>query len=277
MHYLAFHFDIEPLQTGREILVYELGEVGFDSFVETENGLDAFIPEDQYHQGTVEEILPQYAEVFKAVFTIERIEQKNWNAEWESNFHPIEVNDQCLIRAPFHEPQDAYAFQLVIRPQMSFGTGHHKTTWLMARRMFALELKGKSVLDMGCGTGVLAILASKMGASPVTAIDIDEWSYLNTIENAELNNTSPIIVEKGDAALLAGRHFQVILANINRNVLIADMPSYVRSLSAGGTILFSGIFVTDEPLIRSTAEGLGLIFEGMEEKNNWVVLQFKKN
>jgi ribosomal protein L11 methyltransferase len=254
-----------------------LGEVGFDSFVETENGLDAFIPEDQYHQGTVEEILPQYAEAFKAVFTIERIEQKNWNAEWESNFHPIEVNDQCLIRAPFHEPQDAYAFQLVIRPQMSFGTGHHETTWLMARRMFALELKGKSVLDMGCGTGVLAILASKMGASPVTAIDIDEWSYLNTIENAELNNTSPIIVEKGDAALLAGRHFQVILANINRNVLIADMPSYVRSLSAGGTILFSGIFVTDEPLIRSTAEGLGLIFEGMEEKNNWVVLQFKKN
>jgi ribosomal protein L11 methyltransferase len=277
MHYLAFHFDIEPLQTGREILVYELGEVGFDSFVETENGLDAFIPEDQYHQGTVEEILPQYAEAFKAVFTIERIEQKNWNAEWESNFHPIEVNDQCLIRAPFHEPQDAYAFQLVIRPQMSFGTGHHETTWLMARRMFALELKGKSVLDMGCGTGVLAILASKMGASPVTAIDNDEWSYLNTIENAELNNTSPIIVEKGDAALLAGRHFQVILANINRNVLIADMPSYVRSLSAGGTILFSGIFVTDEPLIRSTAEGLGLIFEGMEEKNNWVVLQFKKN
>ncbi len=277
MHYLAFHFDIEPLQTGREILVYELGEVGFDSFVETENGLDAFIPEDQYHQGMVEEILPQYAEAFKADFTIERIEQKNWNAEWESNFHPIEVNDQCLIRAPFHEPQDAYAFQLVIRPQMSFGTGHHETTWLMARRMFALELNGKSVLDMGCGTGVLAILASKMGASPVTAIDIDEWSYLNTIENAELNNTSPIIVEKGDAALLAGRHFQVILANINRNVLIADMPSYVRSLSAGGTILFSGIFVTDEPLIRSTAEGLGLIFEGMEEKNNWVVLQFKKN
>lgn len=277
MHYLAYHFSIDPLLTGRDILVYELGEAGFDSFVETDNGLDAFIPEDQYRNGAVEEILAQYAEVLNASFTIERIEQKNWNAEWESNFHPIEVNAQCLIRAPFHEAQDTYAYQLVIRPQMSFGTGHHETTWLMAGRMFGLDLKGKSVLDMGCGTGVLAILAKKLEADAVTAIDIDEWSYLNTIENAELNNTTAIIVEKGDAALLAGRHFQVILANINRNVLIADMPSYVRSLSAGGTILFSGIFVTDVPLIRSTAEGLGLIFEGMEEKNNWVVLQFKKN
>lgn len=277
MEYVAAHFDLEELLPFREILLYELGELGFESFEEHEEGLSAYIPSDHFNKQALDEMLVPYADQFKWELSFETIPQQNWNAQWESNFHPIVVNEKCSIRAPFHPSFPNTEIELIIRPQMSFGTGHHETTWLMSRRIFGLELKNKSLLDMGCGTGVLAILAAKLGAGPITAIDIDEWSYENTLENNQLNNISGMIVEKGDASLLAGRSFQVILANINRNVLLADMGTYATCLQAGGRILFSGFFVSDVETIRQAAEKQGLIFEGQDEKNNWVVLEFKKS
>lgn len=277
MSYTALHLRLEPVLPAREILLYELGEIGFESFEEKVDGLSAYILSGDFNEALVRDLKERYADSFQMHFSFEEIEQRNWNAEWESGFQPIIVNETCRIRAPFHEADKNFPIELIIQPQMSFGTGHHETTWLMARRMFGLDLQGKKVLDMGCGTGVLAILADKLGAAEVTAIDIDEWSYENTLENIQLNNTRPVIVEKGGAALLEGCSFHVILANINRNVLLADMPEYVRTLLPGGRILFSGFFVSDVDSIRQSAEGLGLIFEGRDEKNNWVVLEFKKS
>lgn len=277
MNYIEVNIQPEPLLPAREILLYELGEIGYESFEENEKGLLAYILSDQFSESALTEIAERYSDAFSMPFSFTEVEQRNWNAEWESGFQPIVVNAQCRIRAPFHSSDPDFEIELIIQPQMSFGTGHHETTWLMAGRMFELDLKDKQVLDMGCGTGVLAILAKKRGAGEVTAIDIDEWSYHNTLENIALNNSNPVIVEKGGASLLAGRSFHVILANINRNVLLADMPVYVQSLLPQGRILLSGFFVSDVDSIRTAAESLGLIFEGKAEKNNWVVLEFKKS
>ncbi len=276
MNYLRYSFTVQPLLPGRDILIYELGELGFDSFEETPEGLHAYIPEPAPDTKQIEALAEQYKEAFTFSYTTEAIAERNWNAEWEAHFQPIEVSSECIICAPFHTLDKPYRLRLLIQPQMSFGTGHHETTWLMARKMLDIPLSGKTVLDMGCGTGILAILARKLGAAATTAIDIDEWSYRNTLENIELNDTSGILVEKGDAQLLPGRSFQVILANINRNVLLADLPVYAEALETEGILLLSGIFTTDIPLITEKAQSLGLSLAGQHEKNNWALLGFKK-
>jgi ribosomal protein L11 methyltransferase len=275
--YTEVDLQIEPLLPGREILIYELGEIGAESFEEQSGGLLAWFPFGVFNEDELKKLIAGYSNQFTVNYSSRSIKQENWNAEWESGFQPIIVNEQCRIRAPFHEEDTNYEHEILIRPQMSFGTGHHATTWLMARRLFALDLTKRSVLDMGCGTGVLAFLAKMLGAGDVTAIDIDEWSYLNTIENMELNRMQGILVEKGDSSLLAGRSFQVILANINRNVLLADLPVFTKALEAGGKLLLSGFFTSDVPVLREAAEKTGLVFEEMEEKDTWVVLQFKKD
>lgn len=276
MNYIKVSFQLDPLLPAREILYAELGELPFESFEETEKGMDAYIQapdfKDEMIQGLIIQGLPDQTVEIKS----EVIEQKNWNAVWESNFEQIVVNEKCIIRAPFHEKSDV-DFDIIISPQMSFGTGHHETTFLISNELFELDLFNKSLLDMGCGTGVLAIIASKLKANPIEAIDIEEWAYENTIDNNKLNTVENMSVLHGDASLLAEKKFDVILANINRNILLNDMSIYSSCLNKEGLILFSGFYETDVPSIKEAAEENGLIFVKKEVKNNWTMAQFKKS
>ncbi len=273
MNYIGYHFEIEPLQPGSDILIAELGEEGFESFVETEKGISAFIQKKDWHEDILKNIQILSSGEFQITFAYEEIEQVNWNTEWEKNFEPIRVNDLVSVRAPFHEKTDL-PYDIVIEPKMSFGTGHHETTHLMIQQLLAVDLKNKTVLDMGSGTGILAIMAELRGAKSVDAIDIDDWCYENALENAARNSCTKIHVFKGDAALLAEKNYDVIIANINRNVLINDLPVYYKCLNKGGVLLLSGFYREDIPFIKKAATGLGLKESDLLEKNNWISLKF---
>ena len=275
MNYIKVSFQLAPILPAREILYVELGDLPFESFEETAYGLDAYIQAPDFKPEMIEGLIIEGLPDQSVKIAVEEIEQQNWNAVWESNFEPIVVNDKCVIRAPFHEAPTV-PFDIIISPQMSFGTGHHETTFLISNELFELPLNNKSVLDMGCGTGVLAIIAHKLGANPVEAIDIEEWAYENTLDNNKLNKVEGMTVLHGDAALLEGKKFEVILANINRNILLNDMATYAACLTEGGLILFSGFYETDVPSIREAAEENGLVFVKKEVKNNWTMAQFKK-
>jgi len=275
MDYIKVSFELEPLLPAREILYAELGEMPFESFEETEKGLEAYIPAPDFKEDMLEELIIKTLPNQQVNISKENIAQQNWNAVWESNFEEIVVNENCVIRAPFHHPAKV-KYDIVISPQMSFGTGHHETTFLIANELFHLDLKNKSLLDMGCGTGVLAIIAHKLGANPIEAIDIEEWAYENTKDNNKLNNIDDMVVLHGDAELLKGKSFDIILANINRNILLNDMATYTGSLNKGGTILFSGFYETDIPSIKESAEKNGLTFVKYEVKNNWTMAKFQK-
>ena len=272
--YIAYHFKVIPAQPGSDILISQLGDVGFDSFVENETGFDAYITEDLEPSVNLNEF--EFTD-FSFSFEKERIEQTNWNAEWEKNFEPVLVDDLLVIRAPFHEPNKKVKHEIVIMPKMSFGTGHHDTTWLMCKQIFDLELKDKSVLDMGCGTGVLAILAKKLGAAKVVGIDIDEWSVENAIENCASNNCSDIEIKLGDKEILDSyTEFDIILANINKNVLKVQIPLYSRLLKANGFLLLSGFFNTDVEELEKHAQANHLILIKSFTKNNWAVMKLVK-
>lgn len=273
MNYIGYHFEIEPLQPGSDILIAELGEEGFESFVETEKGISAFIQKKDWHKDILKNIQILNSGEFRITFTYEEIEQVNWNTEWEKNFEPIRVNDTVSVRAPFHEKTDLQ-YDIVIEPKMSFGTGHHETTHLMIQQLLNVDLTDKTVLDMGSGTGILAIMAELRGAKSVDAIDIDDWCYENALENATRNSCTKIQVFKGDAALLAGKKYDVIIANINRNVLINDLPVYYKCLNKGGVLLLSGFYREDIPFIKKAATSLGLRESDLLEKNNWISLKF---
>ncbi len=273
MNYIGYHFEIEPIQPGSDILIAELGEEGFESFVETEKGISAFIQKKDWHKDILKNIQILNSGEFRITFTYEEIEQVNWNTEWEKNFEPIIVNDTVSVRAPFHEKTDL-PYDIVIEPKMSFGTGHHETTHLMIQQLLNVDLTDKTVLDMGSGTGILAIMAELRGAKSVDAIDIDDWCYENALENATRNNCTKIRVFKGDAALLAEKNYDVIIANINRNVLINDLPVYYKCLNKGGVLLLSGFYREDIPFIKKAATGLGLKESDVLEKNNWISLKF---
>ena len=275
MNYIKVSFQLEPLLPAREILYAELGELPFESFQETSNGLEAYIQAPDYKDEMLEGMMIQGIPNQKIEVETELIEQKNWNAVWESNFEPIIVNERCVIRAPFHDKANV-DYDIIISPQMSFGTGHHETTFLISNELFRLDLKNRSLLDMGCGTGVLAIIAEKLGANPIEAIDIEEWAYENTIDNNKLNNIEGMTVLHGNASLLDGKKIDIILANINRNILLNDMSKYSSCLNKDGLILFSGFYETDVPSIKEAAEENGLIFVKKEVKNNWTMAQFKK-
>ncbi len=274
-NYLEFQFKIEPLQPGSEILIAQLGYAGFESFVETEDGILAYIQKAEYSEGVLEEVQVLGSEEFEISYTSQEIEQVNWNSEWEKNFNPIIVADKCSVRAPFHEKPDT-EYDIVIEPKMSFGTGHHATTHMMLQHILKNEWAGKRVLDMGCGTGVLAILAEMKGATTLDAIDIDNWCYLNTLENVERNNCKHINVYEGTAEMLKDQQYDVVIANINRNILLEDIPTYSKCLVAGGKMFLSGFYTEDVAAIEKVCNENGLIFEEKLVEDNWTAASFLK-
>lgn len=276
--YLGYHFTVEPKELGCEILVAELGEKPFESFIETEFGITAYVQKDLWTEDILEDILEDIfiltSPEFVISYVVEEIEQVNWNEEWEKNFEPIDVDGKCHVRAPFHPKTDA-EFDIIIEPKMSFGTGHHETTHMVIQHLLETDLVDKKTLDMGCGTAILAILAEMKGAKPIDAIDIDNWCYLNSIENAERNNCEHITVYEGDASLLIDQKYDVIIANINRNILLNDMNRYVNCLNQNGLLFLSGFYSEDIQAIDECCQKLGLKLEKTIERNNWVSLKFR--
>jgi len=277
MNYIGCNFKIISgsleQQTAIDILVAELGSVGFESFTENEDGVIAFIQEADWNESLLDDIQILESEEVGFSYEVEEIEQVNWNEEWEKNFEPIVVDGQVSVRAPFHkDPQLKY--DIVIEPKMSFGTGHHETTHLMIAHLLQIDLKEKKVLDMGCGTGILAIFSEIKGAADIDAIDIDNWCYENSLENVERNNCRNISVFEGDASLLKPQAYDLIIANINRNILLNDMHIYAMSLKKNGTILLSGFYNEDIEKINEIAVLNGLHLEKKLERNNWVGLKY---
>lgn len=277
MNYYEVEFELKPLMPAREVLLVELAERGFESFVETEQGIKAYIPEKDFSDMMLVDLAVEDMEDQEFSFCKTLIADQNWNAEWEKNFDPIIVDDKCLIRAPFHYDLPSYPFEIIIEPKMSFGTGHHATTHLVVSAMLNFDFKEKVVLDMGCGTGILAILAQMLGAKQTDAIDIDEWSYKNTLENVERNGVKDITTILGGAeAIPTGKQYDVILANINRNILVRDMHLYNEALTAGGSIFFSGFYTYDKAEIDQCATSFGWKLTGEQSRNEWCMLHYQK-
>jgi len=271
--YLGYHFTVEPKELGSEILIAELGELPFESFIDSDLGIVAYIQKDLWSENILNDLFILKSPEFTITYKIEEIDQVNWNEEWEKNFEPIDVDGKCHVRAPFHPKTDA-EFDIVIEPKMSFGTGHHETTHMMIQHLLEMDVTGLKTLDMGCGTAILAILAEMKGAQPIDAIDIDNWCYLNSIENAERNNCTQISVYEGDAALLKDQKYDLIIANINRNILLNDMQTYVNCLKPKGTLLLSGFYNEDIPYIDASCTEKGLTYVKKFERNNWVSLKY---
>ena len=256
-----------------DILSAELADIGFESFVSIEKGLEAFVQTPLFSEEEIQKVVDNFPMEIVIDYSVQQIEEKNWNEEWEKNyFNPIEIENLCCIHSSFHKPDGEFQYRILIDPKMAFGTGHHQTTMLILKEILAMDFVGKSVLDMGCGTAVLAILASMRGAKPVTAIDIDEWAYNNALENTRLNNTNDIRVLLGGAELLGNETFDIIFANINRNILLADIPAYVNVLNEGGTLIMSGFYKEDIPMIREKCEEYQLAFSHFKELENWVMV-----
>lgn len=256
------------------ILVAELSEIGFNTFDETSEGLKAYIPSQDYKADQLQKVLDRYNLFAPLKINLNIIPHQNWNAVWEENFNPVNVSKECYIRAPFHQPKGV-KYEIVIEPKMAFGTGHHETTFLMASMLLEMEVENKKVIDMGCGTGILAILAAKMGAQTVDAIDIDPVASQNAKENAMVNNVK-IDVFTGDAGLLRNKSADIILANINRNILLKDLQAYENTLHQNGVLLLSGFYTDDLPFIREKSEYLYLTLTDHQSKNNWVAARFEK-
>ncbi|MGR7812195.1 50S ribosomal protein L11 methyltransferase [Lacinutrix undariae] len=272
--YIGYEFKVAPLQPAVEILIAELGYAGFESFVETEQGVTAYIQKEEWNADILDDIQILGSDEFVITFTFEEIEQTNWNSEWEKNFSPIVVDNVCAVRAPFHDKFDT-EYDIIIEPKMSFGTGHHETTHMMIQHVLKNDFTNKSVLDMGCGTGVLAILAEMKGAKPLDAVDYDNWCYLNSLENVERNNCKEITVIEGDASALGARSYDIVIANINRNILLNDLGAYTSCLNENGLLFLSGFYKEDIPVIEAECNKHGLNHVETLERNNWVALKFK--
>lgn len=271
--YIEYDFKVKPLALGNEILIAELGVAGFESFVENEEGVKAYIQKEEWDTTILDEIFILGSSEFTITFQKTEIDQVNWNAEWEKNFNPILVDNTCAVRATFHEPFNV-PYEIVIEPKMSFGTGHHETTHMMIQYLLEEEYKGKEVLDMGCGTAILAILAEMRGAAAVDAIDIDPWCVENSKENVSRNKCNLITTILGGAEVIPDTQYDTIIANINRNILLSDMEIYVSRMLFGGDIFLSGFYKEDLPIIRACCNKLGGIFVSNKERNNWVAAKF---
>ena len=272
--YIAYDFNVSPKEPATEMLIAQLGYVGFESFVEQDHGVTAYIQKQEWNSKILDDVFLLHSNEFNITFEHNEIVQTNWNEEWEKNFNPIQVDDLVSIRAPFHT-NPSLQFDIVIEPKMSFGTGHHETTHMMVQHLLALDLDTKKVLDMGCGTGILAIFAEMKGAKPIDAIDIDSWCYENSLENIQRNNCNHITVYEGDASVLKEK-YDVIIANINRNILLSDMKTYTDCLNENGVLLLSGFYKEDIVIIEDEVNKHGLTFETMIQRNNWVALKYVK-
>ncbi len=280
MKYLEVTFYTHPCdETINDILAALCGEIGFESFMEAENGIKGYVQEVLYNEDALKNILETFPiKDTEISYQVIPQEDKDWNEEWEKHFfQPIIIENRCVIHSTFHKNVPHAEYDILINPQMAFGTGHHETTSLILAELLEAELKGKSLLDMGCGTSILAILASMRGANPITAIDIDDWCVSNSKDNIRLNQISNIEVELGDASSLSGRTpFDIIIANINRNILLNDMAQYVSCMHSGSEIYMSGFYVEDIPSLRAKGEELGLRFMHYKEKNRWAAMKLTK-
>ena len=261
----------------REIMLAELGEIGFDTFEETESSLMAYVSKENFQQSVFEEVTSRYRQAFDFQVSLGSVEKENWNKKWEENYDPIEVDDRCIVRATFHNIEKNFPIEIIITPKMSFGTGHHATTWQMLKLQMDWDFAGKKVLDVGSGTGVLAIMAAKLGAKSVEATDIDDWCIENSRENFELNDLTSIIVQKGEIAdLNLHPPYDILLANINKNVLLAEMYDYSNLLTEKGTLFLSGFYETDIKDILACAKQFGLSHVRHTIKDSWAALILSK-
>ena len=278
MEYSEVSFSIEPFEEYvADVLASVLGEIGFDSFVPTVEGVDAYIISKDFNETNLKNLLDDFPIEASIDYKVTQIESKNWNEEWEKHyFQPIIIGNECVIHSSFHKEIPKMKYDIVIDPKMAFGTGHHETTSLVIGQLLKMDLEGKKVLDMGCGTAVLAILAVMRGAKELVAIDIDTWCTENSLENIAINKIEGIEVLLGGAELLEGKHFDIVLANINRNILLADIDKYSACLSGGGELYMSGFYVDDIPLIEAEANLNGLKLMDYAEKNNWAVVKTVK-
>lgn len=261
-----------------DIVMAELAEIGYDTFLETEQGVHAYISASRFEEAALQEIGQKYIVFTDMQYQFSTLEKKNWNEEWERNYQPIRISNQCLVRASFHQVDESFAYEIVINPKMSFGTGHHETTALMLENQLTVLHTRKRVLDVGCGTGILAIMAAKLGASAVHAVDTDEWAVENARENVALNGFSDITVQQGTIQDMATPdQYDIILANINRNVLLEEIYGYARLLAQHGKLLLSGFYATDMPDIEQVAFTQGLIKQSVQTKNLWALAVFGRN
>ena len=280
MEYIAVSFQFSFAEDfASDIFVAQLANIGFESFenIDLDESIMAYIPVSLYDIDVLEQMISDFPYKGVTLNEVITIADKNWNEEWEKNFFsPIIIDDKCVVRSTFHEGTPNLEYEILINPKMAFGTGHHATTSLLLAELLTMDLQGKTLLDMGCGTAVLAILARKRGASAVTAIDIDTWCTDNAIENIELNKTDGIEVLLGDVKLLADKHFDVVIANINRNILLADMHAYATCLPNGGELYLSGFYTEDAPLLETKALEYDLELQYIQEKDNWAMLKLVK-
>ena len=260
-----------------DVLIAELDQLGYDSFEETDAGLKAFVVDLDFDEEELKELQQRYEDLFQFTYSVSELEKKNWNEEWEKNFEQTIVNDDCIVRASFHIPEKEYKYEIVITPRMSFGTGHHGTTTMMLLHEMEMDMEGKNVLDAGCGTAILAIMAKKRGAAQVYAYDIDDWAYDNSADNLSLNNAEEIQLAQGDVSVASQKApYDIILANINKNVLMKDIPAFANILSKNGYLVLSGFYENDIQDLLEVASKHGLKVEDQKELRKWVSLRLIK-
>jgi ribosomal protein L11 methyltransferase len=276
MYYTRLEITCQPEFS--DLLIAELAEIGFDTFMETENGVEAFVEEEKYDKPALQLIKEKYAALAPVVFSFDKIQKQNWNEEWEKNYEPINVEDQCLIRAEFHKPHRQYPYEIIITPKMSFGTGHHQTTYLMVKSQLSIDHKNKRVMDAGCGTAILSVMASKLGAAEVEAFDIDEWSVINGNENIEINKCEHIHLQQGKITeVKINGKFDIILANINKNVLLDEISIYSDFMNEQGLLLLSGFYTHDIPDLLKESSKYNLKEVKRDERETWASLLLKKS
>lgn len=271
-----FEFNINCNEDIREQLIAELSEENYEGFIETENGFSAYVPESFFKREVFEQLLVKY-EINPETVPQRTIAQQNWNAQWEAGYEPIYINNEVVIKAPFHQLEKSFRFELIIQPKNTFGTGHHETTQLMIRLMFQQKFENKNVFDYGCGTGVLGIMAAKLGAKHIYAIDIDEWSIDNVPENMRLNDVENLVFEKGDLSIVKPQQFDMILANINKNILLESFEKLSKLLVESGSLLISGFYESDLADLKKAAKKFNLKFHQHITLNNWCSAEFRSN
>ena len=276
MDYIEFQCVVKPLPEAADMAIAILAEEGFESFSETDKGFLAYIPEKDFSEELQKAIHSGLIDEYALTTEWKVVPSQNWNAVWESEYEPVNIDNRCLVLAPFHTVTTPVPYRIIIEPKMSFGTAHHETTRLMIRYLLDMEITGKRVLDMGCGTAVLAVLASMRGAASVDAIDNDEWAYNNSLENVEQNVPGKINVFLGDAAMLTGKTYDLIIANINRNILTNDLESYAACLPSQGILLMSGFYKDDIPVLDEVAGKFGLSLLSTRDENKWAAVCYQK-